>query len=367
MLSPGGFIGVSSEGRFLIIDITIMKVLSRTFLVFCCLLSLSAASLAQVGGNSPRLQTRAVSENMLRQRLSDWMSLLPDSTSFISLFIPATHDAATDAFISLSASRQKGLQCQSGDFESQFAAGARGYDVRVGDDLRLYHSSAATVHTFDGLLVTINELLDNHPTETLVMLLKRENGAQGKYSQWLQAVASHLNKKLGKRLFNGLTPETTLGELRGKCVLISRENFDSDTSTKGLMKAGGFATWTDNPKRSTETFTNYHSTLKPLTFVLQDCYKEIDCNGKAQLAEEGMKESEKLLENRVATILYTSLAGRPADNARVINPAVLSFLRSTSAPRCHGLLFMDFLNSKDEKAGEQLALAIIAQNFKSSR
>ena len=133
------------------------------------------------------------------------------------------------------------------------------------------------------------------------------------------------------------------------------------------MKAGGFATWTDNPKRSTETFTNYHSTLKPLTFVLQDCYKEIDCNGKAQLAEEGMKESEKLLENRVATILYTSLAGRPADNARVINPAVLSFLRSPSAPRCHGLLFMDFLNSKDEKAGEQLALSIIAQNFKSSR
>ena len=184
-----------------------MKVLSRTFLVFCCLLSLSAASLAQVGGNSPRLQTRAVSENMLRQRLSDWMSLLP---FFISLFIPATHDAATDAFISLSASRQKGLQCQSGDFESQFAAGARGYDVRVGDDLRLYHSSAATVHTFDGLLVTINEPWTTILRKHLVMLLKRENGAQGKYSQWLQAVASHLNKKLEKGFLMDLLPRLRL-------------------------------------------------------------------------------------------------------------------------------------------------------------
>lgn len=341
-----------------------MKVLYRTFLSLFCLLSFSMTAWSQVAENSLQYPSLTVSEQQLRLKLSAWMSLLPDSTPFIRLFIPATHDAATDAFLSLSASRQKGLQCQSGDFESQFAAGARGYDVRVGDDLRLYHSSAATVHTFDELLVTINKLLDSHPTETVVMLLKRENGAKGKYTQWLQAVANSLNKRLGKRLFNGLTPETTLGQLRGKVLLISRENFDADPATKGLMKAGGFATWTDNPKRSIEIFTNYDSAQTPLTFVLQDCYKEIDCHGKAQLAQQGMKESSRLLRNRTGSILYTSLAGRPADNARIINPEVLAFLRSATAPSCHGLLFMDFLNSRDEKAGVQLAFTIVAQNFK---
>lgn len=310
-----------------------------------------------------RGQTVPETVEKLSGNLSAWMALLPDSTRLINLLLPGTHDAATDAFTISSVQVRKHLQCQSGDFDAQYAAGARCFDIRVADDLRLHHSEAATTHTLVDFLTAVDRWLTQHPTETVVMLLKRENGKERQERQWLEAVEKTISNRIGHRLLRHLTPETTLGEARGKCLLISREDFNGYAATYGRLQGGVQATWTDNPKASVETCANYPDCKAQLRFYLQDCYKGVSREEKAQLVKDGLLGRWGPAESYGSDawgIYYASLAGEPQANAASINSEVLQFVKSHDLPKARGILFMDFLNSGD---GAELALRLVSLNF----
>ena len=157
---------------------------------------------------------------------ADWMAALPDDTPLSALVIPGTHDSATQyvqlAFFS---------KCQALSVGEQLEAGFRYLDIRLGDADKgglplLMHgftkckvSAFGSALTLDKVLADCCGFLAQHPTETVLFVVKHEHGEKPD-----AAMAEALENFIGARPYNWLVTDTmpTLGEARGRLVLLRR-------------------------------------------------------------------------------------------------------------------------------------------------
>ncbi|KAK3341235.1 PLC-like phosphodiesterase [Lasiosphaeria hispida] len=182
--------------------------------------------------------------------LSSWMAALPPSLPLSSLSIPGTHNSPTH-YVALPS-----VRCQAVPVREQLDNGVRFLDIRVscpdeasGDDLALVHSafpiSLSGSKWFHDLLAEVYAFLDAHPSETVLMSVKREGNGKGSE----QLLSRHLARRY-------MTPDKwytepripSLGEARGRVVLVRR--FHLDDSLKGEHGGAGLgidgSVWPDN-------------------------------------------------------------------------------------------------------------------------
>ena len=157
---------------------------------------------------------------------ADWMAALPDDTPLSALVIPGTHDSATQ-FVRLAYFSK----CQALSVGEQLEAGFRYLDIRLGDGDKgglplLMHgftkckvSAFGSALTLDNVLADCYGFLAQHPTETVLFVVKHEHGTSPD-----AAMAEALENFISTRPRNWLVTDTmpTLGEARGKLVLLRR-------------------------------------------------------------------------------------------------------------------------------------------------
>lgn len=294
-----------------------------------------------------------------------WMRDIPDDTPVSMLSIPGTHDSCcVESFLGLAKTQNMGVA-------DQLEAGIRFLDIRLAHyrgNLCVHHDVVCTEHSYADILNVCSEFLGQHPSEAIVMSVKNESrfdaalgslapsrilcpllaeegnscGHEGgsfedtlKTKTWEYigdtplfynfTVAPEGGGDLsGTRSFTGTT---TLGEIRGKIVLLRR--FD------GSQDMGMDCTyWPENQR--------FRSPNPPF-YNVEDHYQSPEHNEKINFVVSHIEEAER----GDPTELYITFSSAVDLTARgyseIINPLLDDYLARSSPGRA-GIVVMDYFD-----------------------
>ncbi|KAF8865444.1 phosphatidylinositol phospholipase-like protein C [Acephala macrosclerotiorum] len=186
-------------------------------------------------------------------KLESWMGKLKNETPLSALSIPGTHNSPTHH------TALPSVRCQAVSVKEQLNNGVRFLDIRVQpespanpskDGLILVHSAFPISLTgnkyFRDLINTVHAFLEENPSETVIISLKREGIGKSTDQQLSTILHQHYVTDPNRWFTDNRIP--TLGETRKKVVLIRR--FALDDSLKGENGGKGWAidaeSWPDN-------------------------------------------------------------------------------------------------------------------------
>ena len=190
--------------------------------------------------------------------LNTWMHELKDETLLSGLSIPGTHNSPTNHRALPS------VRCQAVSPRVQLENGVRFFDIRVQvetpedltkDGLILVHSvfpiSLTGTKYFRDLVNEVFEFLNQNPSETLIMSVKREGTGNGTDAQLGRILRDHYAGDVHHWFTAPRIP--TLGEARHKIVLIRR--FSLEDGLKNEWDGAGWCidaeNWPDNTPNGT--------------------------------------------------------------------------------------------------------------------
>ena len=264
--------------------------------------------------------------------ITDWLSMVKDDAKVCKLSIPGTHDTMTGMGF-----YQPVLKyifnitaiSQISTLEEQMTCGIRFFDMRpvVSIDtlakdptekqiLRMAHGISEIDVSFEETLDQLQRYLKAHPSEFFIVKMQADNGIENQ-SNWTIL----LNKVLSKEKYNGLfvnnwRPDITVGEMRGKILLLSR--FDLRPLNDAFHYPIVYCEWPDedpdideniNPEaqHNCALYNMDDNTIKA-TLYAQDYYKA---------------NSEKRLKNKQKTVIDIMHDAREAaakdDNIWIVN------------------------------------------------
>ena len=184
--------------------------------------------------------------------LDRWMDHLSDNLPLGALSIPGTHNAPTCH------NAPPSVRCQAVSPVEQLQNGVRFFDIRVqvpepydpgSDKLVLVHAvfpiSLTGNKYFRDLYNECRRFLDEHPSETLVMSLKREGSGKGTDEQLGRILKDHYTNP-NQWWTRPWLPR--LGEARGKIVLVRRFNLEEQLKHEWDNRGWGIdgSGWADN-------------------------------------------------------------------------------------------------------------------------
>ena len=185
--------------------------------------------------------------------LNSWMKNFKDETLLSALSIPGTHNSPTyyRALVS--------VRCQAVSPREQLDNGVRFFDIRVQpespqdpskDGLILVHSafpiSLTGAKYFRDLLNVVHEFLNQNPSESIVMSLKREGTGDSTDAQLSRILYDHYAGDRNRWFTAPRIP--TLGETRGKIVLLRRFGLEEGLKQEWYGTGWGIdaSIWADN-------------------------------------------------------------------------------------------------------------------------
>ncbi|MDT0329358.1 phosphatidylinositol-specific phospholipase C [Nocardiopsis lambiniae] len=168
----------------------------------------------------------ALAEAVPAAEPAGWMGSLSDDVNLAELSIPGTHDSA--AWRGTVWSRTQDLT-----IAEQLDAGVRFLDVRTRhyrDAFPLHHGAEYLHLNFTDVVVEIGAFLDRHPTETVLIRLKKEHTEEENTRSYEETLDHYIEEDpgtrhiLGERLWAPPVPGGTrvpdLGEVRGRIVIV---------------------------------------------------------------------------------------------------------------------------------------------------
>ncbi|NQY63618.1 MAG: phosphatidylinositol-specific phospholipase C domain-containing protein [Alteromonadaceae bacterium] len=277
---------------------------------------------------------------------SNWMKHIPDGTNFRNMLIPGTHDSgAIASYKSLNSldtwdmalngnplirlgramysfvTRVKddgwGV-AQNLTITEQLNIGIRFMDIRLGlydGKLYIYHGDdkdyRSSYQPFNDVAQEIYKFLDNNPTDTILMSIKKETGDD--VSSQMKA---HIDKN--SKYWNLNSDATQLSQdVRGKIIVMDRSDI--------LIKCGiGFPTGTYN----------------------QDVYEGLDITTKEAYAIVSLDDS--IEDQKEIRINFLSASGLPAPGMGIslfsndVNPYIEGYLADNSHLKYAGIVAMDY-------------------------
>jgi 1-phosphatidylinositol phosphodiesterase len=285
--------------------------------------------------------------------MTSWMGQFPTTRSLAALSIPGTHDTGA----TIDAPGTTGTtKCQDLTVDAQLTAGVRYMDIRLKalDDthFEVFHTNVDQSLTFDAVLTSIFTFFTAHPTETVVMSLKQEQGPAGGVTKSFEQIFGSYVAQHADRWYLGATVPT-LADARGKIVVLRR--FGATSLPTGIDVSSG---WADN---TTFTLANGDATLR-----IQDYYEITDDPSKwtaitslfdeaTQSAADAGTPPVLFLNN---TSAYLPLNGGLEDIPSVsntINPQLASYFGTAKTGR-YGIVAMDFVDATK-------AAGIVRTNF----
>lgn len=186
-------------------------------------------------------------------KLESWMSKLKDKSPLSALSIPGTHNSPTH-YTALPS-----VRCQAVSVREQLDNGVRFLDIRVQpedpddlskDGLLLVHSAFPISLTgnkyFRDLVNEVDSFLDQNPSETVIISLKREGTGKATDQQFSKILKQHYAGDTNRWFTEPRIP--TLGEVRKKIVLMRRFNLDDSLKNEWDGKGWGIdgSNWPDN-------------------------------------------------------------------------------------------------------------------------
>ena len=292
-----------------------------------------------------------------------WMGHIPGRTAFSHVTIPGTHDSAAKDVLSIA-------KTQADDIATQLAAGIRAFDLRPRynsknesdirlENLTIYHGGISTGVKFKDAMNTFVTFLRNHPTETVVVRIQKENSqllsSLTDYTPtWRTSIRTWLQENR-KYVLPCITPGLSLGSCRGKIVLLSNTPYGSDSNTEDCVY-GGRIDWSDNTQQQKSVIYQANR-VAVVDATVEDAYESINTTQKITCVNANLSAAAADASNGWY-ITYASLSGSPESYAKTINPAVLSHVSSQKGRL--GIVMMDFATSN----GRELTNALIAHNQK---
>ena len=307
--------------------------------------------------------------------LSDWMSVIRDDTKLTEITIPGTHDSCARKFHNEDAfGIMSGIsKCQSLNITEQLNAGIRFLDIRC--EVNTDNHSVWTVHGstdcwngddyyyLDYVFNDIYSFLDAHPSETVLVCIKEDDGGNG-VPHFTNAVYEYIHgyRSSDNRYFYGTNYNyqnrwylgksvPRLSDVRGKCVLFNRfDQYIGNESGQGVWvnenESGQKIKYNDMEGSFAEPYyANVTSNNTGIgTAHIQDYYKWNTDQKKTAtqyMLSLGHYRGEYYI-NYSSTVSDSSVPN-PQDLSKKINPAYFSFTYEKTKPS--GIFAMDFATS----------------------
>ena len=308
----------------------------------------------------------------------DWMKNLPDNVYISQLSIPGTHDSATGNGVSLATF----TQCQDIPVSEQWAAGIRAFDLRpqVKDGyLNINHGIAATKLRFDEALYMLRDSLATHPSEFVIVHYHYDTDYDEDKSAYLPLLKAILERDDMKDCLIPFHRNLTLGDVRGKMLLLSRQAYAD------RPYAGGFINyWTSGLDWESQKdgwitgMSNAYNNTAPL--YMQDYYNTDDSDAGLQKKVDAVVQLLEWTSTHATTgtasvvwaMNFTSAysgklctANGYRKTASRANAAVIDYYK-THAAGPSGIVFMDFcVDTSNGYAtrGQELINTLIDNNY----
>lgn len=158
-----------------------------------------------------------------------WMGSLPDAERVCRLAIPGAHDAATGTLKTPIV--RNFAKTQALTMEELWDAGVRAFDLRpayVGKELMICHDKYSTGTTMAEALGTIAAKLDAQPSECAIVIIRHESEADDDSANWGPALLDCIKALPSERVQTWFDPAMRLGDLRGKILILSRQEYASE-------------------------------------------------------------------------------------------------------------------------------------------
>lgn len=322
---------------------------------------------------------------------NNWMEQLDDNRLVTDLSLPGTHDAATAegwdgvAAMDLGGYTFGDMAARGQDLTiaEQWAVGVRVFDIRPqkdGDVLRCMHGISGTSLLVGDFFAKMRDLLAASPTEFAIVTTKIDTTeGEPEVVEWAPLFNSLIHSDSLSQCFVEFSPTMTVGDVRGKILLLSRNKYDD-------VPLGGFVTgWSSDKDFANQqggTITGSDGSNCPLW--MQDYYQpNSDRWGKEQairlmldaaMSRDLTTQQPAWVMNYTAGNTQTFLSDGYRENAVYAHQLVLDYLADETHTGSTGIIFMDYAGvdvtkscSTDETfevKGLQLVQALIAQNFR---
>lgn len=239
----------------------------------------------------------------------DWAARIDGNVYLNQLSIPGAHDCATGhgfkGFLGTIAGSSSAVT-QSLTLSQQWDCGIRAFDLRpavTSGSLEIYHGVCQTKLGFSTALSTLCSLLDAHPTEFAIVLMRHETDGDSNDSSWAGKMAEALSSEPIASHIIAYAPDLTLDQVRGKIIVLSRDRFDSSPT-------GFISGWSHSADFESQKNASIASTVSSGRLYVQDFY---DCTASG--ADDTKKAAVKEMYKFSSTLCK---AGAPA-NLWVVN------------------------------------------------
>lgn len=282
----------------------------------------------------------------------EWMKSLHDSLPVCKISIPGTHDSGAVRGGQM-------LKTQSTDISAQLQQGIRAFDIRLkkkNGKLGVFHSRAfQSIYWEDDVLSAFIDFLQAHPSEILIVSLKREGGEPLDYASLLSA---SLSVPAHQRYFVvDFRPELTLGDCRGKILFLHRD-YAMD-NYPGVACIG----WEDN---ETCLLTLRDKGGKGGMALLEDEYQYGSDEEAGKKIDVCIRNIDKISAEPFFSyrwgITFVSATGFPLVTPKVfadkVNKPIADYLMKENKRNC-GIVFIDFVG---ELSGKDLVEYLIDSN-----
>lgn len=144
-----------------------------------------------------------------------WMKNIPDETKLSEMTIPGTHDSCS----------LYGICCartQTWSLLEQMKAGIRFFDIRLrlyNNTLRAFHAFVDQIDTFDTILISALNFLNQNPTETIIMQIITEYKPKN-CTKTMPELYEEYTQNYKNDIYVYKNKDVTLGEIRGKIFII---------------------------------------------------------------------------------------------------------------------------------------------------
>lgn len=313
-------------------------------------------------------------------KANDWMEHLDDNAYLSQISLPGTHDSATGegwtGGLGTLFGPSMGLT-QELTIAQQLDCGVRAFDLRpciVDGELVINHGILQTKAKFPETLRQLCQFVTDHPTEFVVVVMRHETDGDDNNNQWAGMMTTCLNNPDVNHCLTDYKRDITVGELRGKVLVLSRDTYANKPIGGFITGWGHQANYVTARIKGTDAVTG--------TLYVQDFYEVMDnmtakLNGIVKLLDFSTQNNVyKGIKHLIVSINcasgYTASASSDGnrDNAVQCNKKIIEYLANDTHAGPTGIIFMDFAGTDTsgsyEVKGLELVNAIISNNLRYS-
>lgn len=329
----------------------------------------------------------------------NWMKRLPDDAYVANLSIPGSHDTGTgNGFPGVTVSiygpfGDRYARTQEKSFEEQWNIGVRAFDMRpaVKDGyLNDNHGIMPTKLRFDDALYFLRDKLIENPSEFAIIHVLHASAGDDNASNYGEMLLELVGRDDLKDFFIDFKPSLTVREMRGKILLISRDQY-ADKPVGGFFQNWtGQLNWDAQRNGKIVGASGATATLYMQDFA--ETFRDGDLDRKVAGVRQLLDFSTKHKASSESSIVWVynfasaysktsrlyipfivdeeiSSSDGYRDNAAHTNAAIIDYLNdpsNTAGPT--GIILADYVGVNTSNGyntrGQELVDALIANNFR---